>query len=615
MGLMACLEDITHGIQFPLVRVLKLRQLALDAEELLEGLSLSLMRAQVESALQDMGAGGVPLIGEPDPDVLLQTRQVPLGEARKHLDEWKPAISDELSALIYTHQAVKVVTQQDVEALEAAGLVIQMIPGKLVLTEKPPDRRKRSRLVACGNHLPDTQPPPAGLIDPLAPADASSSTSHAVSKAVERKELYAAGLESEALRIQLRWAAGHRWDSRAVDVKTAFLLAPARRKNGSRVVVLVPKLVFEAGLLEPGSMLLVDRALYGLAKSPSDWSYFRDGTFREWHWHGPNGDLRKMKQMESDSSPWLVLAAVLCADGVVEIVDEKGEILAIIGVYVDDLLLSGPSTELDAIACALEGLWKISSPTTVSDGLRFCGLEVNLGSDGAYLLHQTSYLKDLVSRYTLPANSTLPDFRQGYEEEEGINIPALRRSQKLVGELLWLCGKTRLDVSFTINRLGQLVSRFPRMVYEDGLRTLAYLARTSTTMLRYGAFDEPWMGENPLRYNRKKITMETWSDASFGQDDGGRSQHGILLVLAGGVVSWHSSKQTLTAQSTAESELIAAVEAMKLGRALGPVWMELCREPLLWSANVDNSACIQLLVAPGGAWRACHLRLRARHFR
>ena len=158
---------------------------------------------------------------------------------------------------------------------------------------------------------------------------------------------------------------------------------------------------------------------------------------------------------EADGVRFLTLACLGCCplrrwrSGDLEIVDEKGEILAIIGVYVDDLLLSGPSTELDAIACALEGLWKISSPTTVSDGLRLCGLEVNLGSDGAYLSHQTSYLKDLVSRYTLPANSTLPDFLQGYEEEEGINIPVLRRSQKLVGELLWLCGKTRLDVSFT----------------------------------------------------------------------------------------------------------------------------------------------------------------------
>ena len=187
--------------------------------------------------------------------------------------------------------------------------------------------------------------------------------------------------------------------------------------------------------------------------------------------------------------------------------------------------------------------------------------------------HSVCYLKDLVGRYTLPANSTLPDFRVGYEEQEEISLPALRRSQKLVGELLWLSA-------------------------------LAYLARTSTTMLRYGAFDEPWRGENPLRYNRKKITMETWSDASFGQDDGGRSQHGVLLVLAGGVVSWHSSKQTLTAQSTAEAELIAAVEGMTLGRALGPVWM----------ANADNSACVQLLVVPGGAWRTRHLRLRARHF-
>ena len=79
-------------------------------------------------------------------------------------------------------------------------------------------------------------------------------------------------------------------------------------------------------------------------------------------------------------------------------------------------------------------------------------------------------------------------------------------------------------------------------------------------------------------------------------------------------MSWHSSRQTLTALSTAESEIIAAVDNMVLARALAPLWAEMCRQDLRWSQCIDNSACIQLLIIPGGAWRTRHLRLRARHF-
>ena len=195
-----------------------------------------------------------------------------------------------------------------------------------------------------------------------------------------------------------------------------------------------------------------------------------------------------------------------------------------------------------------------------------------------------------------------------------MSIPLLRRVQKLVGELLWLSGKTRLDVSYTVSKLGQYCSKCPSSVYRDGLRTLAYLARTSHLQLRYGSFDEPWRGQEPLRYARSRCTVEGWSDASFGQDDGGRSHTGILLVIAGGAVSWHSSRQTLTTLSTAESEIIAAVDNMVLARALTPLWAEMCRQDLRWSQCIDNSACIQLLIIPGGAWRTRHLRLRARHF-
>ena len=80
------------------------------------------------------------------------------------------------------------------------------------------------------------------------------------------------------------------------------------------------------------------------------------------------------------------------------------------GVYVDDLLLTGATDEFSFMIAAFGGLWKTSEPNWLKDGLRFCGVEVVRGSDGAYHLHQTSYLSDLVARYTLPVESSLPDF-------------------------------------------------------------------------------------------------------------------------------------------------------------------------------------------------------------
>ena len=147
------------------------------------------------------------------------------------------------------------------------------------------------------------------------------------------------------------------------------------------------------------------------------------------------------------------------------------------------------------------------------------------------------------------------------------------------------------------------------------MRTLAYMTKASTWRLRYGAFCEQWEGEEPLRFPRTVAAIESWSDASFGQDDGHRSQGGILLVIAGGLIAWHSHRQSLTALSTAESEMISAVDSMTLAKALSPIWLELCKVRVQRSLNVDHSACAQLLLFPSGAWRPRHLRLRAHHFR
>ncbi|KAL0445462.1 UNVERIFIED_CONTAM: Secreted RxLR effector protein [Sesamum latifolium] len=73
---------------------------------------------------------------------------------------------------------------------------------------------------------------------------------------------------------------------------------------------------------------------------------------------------------------------------------------------------------------------------------------------------------------------------------------------------------------------------------------LKYLKRTKDMFLIYGG------GE---------LILEGYSDASFhSDDDDAKSQSDFVFKLNGGVVSWKSSKQDTTADSTTEAEYIAA---------------------------------------------------------
>ncbi|KAK4430722.1 Retrovirus-related Pol polyprotein from transposon TNT 1-94 [Sesamum alatum] len=73
-----------------------------------------------------------------------------------------------------------------------------------------------------------------------------------------------------------------------------------------------------------------------------------------------------------------------------------------------------------------------------------------------------------------------------------------------------------------------------------------------------------------LIYGGGELILEGYSDASFqSDDDDAKSQSGYVFRLNGGVVAWKSSKQATTADSTTESEYIAASEAAKEA-----VWMK-----------------------------------------
>ncbi|VFQ66074.1 unnamed protein product [Cuscuta campestris] len=107
---------------------------------------------------------------------------------------------------------------------------------------------------------------------------------------------------------------------------------------------------------------------------------------------------------------------------------------------------------------------------------------------------------------------------------------------------------TRPDVSFALS----VTSRYqgsPGEAHWTAVKNiLKYLRNTKDAFLVYG-------GEEELK-------VVGYTDASFQTDrDDSKSQAGYLFCLNGGTFSWKSFKEDTTADSTTESEYIAAVEA------------------------------------------------------
>ncbi|KAL8115603.1 hypothetical protein AgCh_022198 [Apium graveolens] len=65
-----------------------------------------------------------------------------------------------------------------------------------------------------------------------------------------------------------------------------------------------------------------------------------------------------------------------------------------------------------------------------------------------------------------------------------------------------------------------------------------------------------------------ELKIEGYTDSSFQSESDSKSMSGYVFTLNGGAISWKSSKQSTTTDSTAEAEYIAASEAAKEA-----VWM------------------------------------------
>ena len=510
-----------------------------------------------------------------DPDDVLRTRVVSVQELLSEVDLWRPAIENELKQLFDERGALVRLSEKEVRELrERHGQALEIIPMKPVLTKKPGPRR-RFRLVACGNFVEKS----------------------------EKELVYAGGADALALRYTLKRGAEENWHGMVVDIRVAFLHAPLVDSDADEpepeVLLKPPPLLARLGYAGPKECYRADRAVYGLRQAPRCWGKYRDKK------------LRKMRTSQghafvpSDAEPNLWKIVFLTDDDVEDY--DKG-IFGLIVIYVDDLLVMTTEEIHRLVLEVIQAQWGTSDPEFLKDGaVKFLGMELSEHELG-YFASQRSYIEDKKLAGTFKKGLRSPNVKEMYPgPEEGVTKEAIREAQRIVGELLWLATRTRPEIAFATSRCSQLVLTSPRWVIEMGETVWHYLKATADEGLWFfRSKGTNWCGFTPAG-------LETFSDISFApMGDGTASQGCIFVRWNGSVMLWRSSRQPFPTLSTAEAELVEAVEGMTLGDSCDALIGEHegNHHRLLL---VDNQATVSLMTEGPTSWRTRHLRLRAQH--
>ena len=346
-----------------------------------------------------------------------------------------------------------------------------------------------------------------------------------------------------------------------------------------------PSLLVRLNFAREDEVWVAEKAMYGLRQAPRCWSIHRDEVLRSLRVKGCY-----LRQVVSEANLWVL--------------QEEGNQLmkGMMLVYVDDLLITGEKVYAEALVEEIQRTWQTSNPEKISDGqvTKFLGMEIY--KEGPNIkASQASFIKDRLSAnlgegWKDVRGSTVPCSRDigEIDDEKEITTEEVREAQRIVGELLWLVTRTRMDLMYVTSRLSQMVLRAPREVHRASRQVWAYLKKTASQGLLFTPdAGVGWAGECELG-------LQAYSDASFAPG-GGHSIGSVIIKWNGSPMLWRAGKQPFPTLSAAEAELTEATEALIMGDS--------------FDAILTNQAAIQLISEENGAWRTRHLRMRASHLR
>ena len=101
-------------------------------------------------------------------------------------------------------------------------------------------------------------------------------------------------------------------DDKAIDSRTAFLNAKIPYQMET-VFVRPPQALVDFGLVQPGEIWRVHKAIYGLRVSPKAWGVERDAVLRRLTL-ASSGEAHHLRQSHIDPSVWTIVKGAITAE-------------------------------------------------------------------------------------------------------------------------------------------------------------------------------------------------------------------------------------------------------------------------------------------------------------
>lgn len=384
---------------------------------------------------------------------------------------------------------------------------------------------------------------------------------------IDYDEVFAPVARLDTIRLILAMAAQRRWQVHHLDVKSAFLNGDLKEE----VYVAQPPGFINKN--QEHKVYRLKKALYGLKQAPRTWNQHLDLCLKE-------------------------LGFKRCTQEQAVYTRSKGEDTLIVGVYVDDLIVTGscPSS-LSLYKQQMKERFDMSDLGHLS---YYLGLEVEQEA-GCIKLKQTAYAKRILQQFGMedcnPNKYPMePKLKLRKNQEGEATDPTHYR--RIIGSLRYLT-HTRPDLAYCVG----LMSRYMEKPKVEHLQAVKQILRYVKGTTEFG-----------LRYERRSEGEELcgYTDSNLAGDvDDRKSTSGMAYYYNNNLITWASQKQKTVALSSCEAEFMAATSAACQALWLKNLISEITgSNPKPVTIYIDNKSAIALMKNPVFHGRSKHIDTR-----
>ena len=358
-----------------------------------------------------------------------------------------------------------------------------------------------------------------------------------------------------SLRILLAVAAKFDLETLQLDAVNAFVHA----NLDETVFMRIPP-----GYLQSGKVLKLNKALYGLRRSPLLWQ------------QKLTNKMKKLGFKEIPQEP-----CVVQKDGIIGFF------------YVDDIVFAFKKDRDDEVKKIVESLSQVLTIKVVGELKWFLELHVIRNRTKRTIwLSQKAYIMKICNEFiqtnplrfpTTPIE--IPELLP-IDKDEIVSDSSRTLYQQKIGSLLFAAIATRPDIAFAVLRLSRFNQRLGHKHHKAADRVFHYLFATQDHCIRYGGDVQDFS------------SFVCASDASFGDNTlDQKSSQGYIIKLFGRTIAWRANKQDTVTTSSTETELLAisqtAKEAIYLSRLMKALKLFLLE---VLTIEYNNKQTIRLLV-------------------